>query len=282
MNINKLIAACRKPELYTPGSCSLTDNDHILKQTLYNQLNPDTDYSSRKADTIRKTFDWIMSRSEISRGSMLDIGCGPGLYTELFAGEGFKSVGIDISGPAIKYAGEQAEAKNLDIDYQRIDYRHIAIKGKFDLVIMIYNMFCSLLPDERKNLLGSVSGLLKPDGVFVFDVINDKNMEDKVPPPAWHAAEKSYWSPDPHLYLRSSFLYEKEKVILVRHLVSGPDESINSFNFWVHHFSHADLDNILMEAGFRPVCYSEEVIPENNFWDGSNITFAVAKKEDAV
>lgn len=279
MDINKLITESKKPDLYTPGTHDMSDDEHILKQTLLNQINPSNDYSSRKVSTIKQTFHWILEKTGKMKMAVLDLGCGPGFYAESFAGRGHRVTAVDISGPAIAYAKDRAAQIGYDIEYIHGNFLQIHRENEFDLVIMIYNMFSSLLPHERKQLLSAVRKALKPEGKFVFDVLNDKNMEDKIPPASWSASEKSFWCQEPHLYLLSSFLYPEEKIVLYRHMITDLKNLFRTYHFWVRHFSHEDLDVLLRENMFEPLNYNENLIPENNQWDGSNITFVVAEKK---
>ena len=65
------------------------DDEHISLQMLNAHLNPNYDGASRKLEFIEKSVDWISKILPSEHyPSVLDIGCGPGLYTERYAKRG--------------------------------------------------------------------------------------------------------------------------------------------------------------------------------------------------
>ena len=98
MKITEIISQCEKPELYKKGTSFMWTDEHISKQLLNVHLNVDIDLGSRKKSTIKKTANWILNtQKEKGKLAILDLGCGPGLYIEIFAEKGHKVTGIDIS-----------------------------------------------------------------------------------------------------------------------------------------------------------------------------------------
>ncbi|WP_222842181.1 class I SAM-dependent methyltransferase [Endozoicomonas montiporae] len=61
-------------------------------------LNESIDISSRNHEFINRSVDWIVSHFGIdSNTSIIDFGCGPGLYTSLFAKHKANVTGVDFS-----------------------------------------------------------------------------------------------------------------------------------------------------------------------------------------
>ncbi len=79
---------------------------------LATHLDPTIDLASRRPETIDRTVAWIVETLGLEPGdSVLDLGCGPGLYTQRFAQRGQRVSGVDYSRRSIEYAGQQAEEK---------------------------------------------------------------------------------------------------------------------------------------------------------------------------
>ena len=70
--------------------------------------------------------------------TLLDIGCGPGIYAERFTKEGYQVTGIDFSKRSIDYALESALRQELSITYLFQDYLQMNLKKVFDFGTMIY------------------------------------------------------------------------------------------------------------------------------------------------
>ncbi|MEN6435299.1 MAG: hypothetical protein ABFD58_05710, partial [Anaerolineaceae bacterium] len=80
----------KKPLPYTMGEPLFWNDPYISKQMLIAHLDPITDAASRKPETIDKSVSWIIQESNIKPGnSVLDLGCGPGLYASRLAQKGF-------------------------------------------------------------------------------------------------------------------------------------------------------------------------------------------------
>ena len=278
MNITELLKNTAKPELYTEGTGKMWTDEYISKQLLAVHLNAEIDLASRKRATIQKTLDWILSKTEEEPMEMLDLGCGPGLYTELLATKGHQVTGVDISKESINFAQNSAREKGLVIDYQNQNYLELDLGAKqFDLVIMIFTDFGVLLPHQRSKLLASIRSLLKPGGIFIFDALNDKNLAAKVAPKSWDCNENGFWRKEPYLALSNSYFYEDEKVILYQHIIVDKQQKVETYRFWTHFFSHDNLEEILKKEGFKDLVFYEDVLPEGDMWNGDNVTFCRAK-----
>ena len=279
MNIQSIIEQSTRPEIYQKGTAIMWTDPHISRQLLATHLNPETDLASRKPETINMTADWILSQSEGQSLNILDLGCGPGLYSEIFAARGHHVTGIDFSANSIAYAREEAAKKGLDINYIEGNYLDLQLApGQFDLAVLIFTDFGPLLPHERKILLDGIKGVLKPGGIFILDVMNDKNIENKVSPKTWDIAEQGFWRNIPYIALSESFLYPEEKVVLFQHIIIDEAEVISTYRFWNHFFSDKDLDNILTEHGFKEIVFKHNMIPTTDFYASDDVTFCKAIK----
>jgi len=277
MKIAELIKQTRKPVLYEPGNAVMWTDPYISQQTLKVHLNEQIDLGSRKPGTIQKTVDWILSHTNNENLNILDLGCGPGLYSEILAQKGHQVTGIDFSKNSVEYATREAKRKNLDIRYLNEDYTKLDLpECEFDLVMLIFADFGPLLPEERGKLLKQAKHVLKPGGLFIFDVLNDTHVEGKLSPKSWEAVEKGFWSEKPYLLLSESFLYGEEKLILYQHVVHE-EEKTKIYRFWNHFFSDSDLENILAKSGFNDINFHHNVIPSGDGYDSEDVTFCVAK-----
>lgn len=173
MKIKELLKTAQKPEIYTQGTAVMWVDEYISTQLLETHLNPDIELASRKKATIASTVEWILQRVPGDRLSILDLGCGPGLYTEKLAENGHKVTGMDFSANSIRYARKSATSKRLNITYIQQNYLELAEENKYDLILMIFTDFGVLLPDQREILLGNIYRALKPGGKFLFDVLNE-------------------------------------------------------------------------------------------------------------
>lgn len=114
MKIIDIISKSIKPGLYEKGTSFMWTDNYISKQLLNVHLNPEIDLGSRKMTTIKSTAEWILKiKQEDKELEILDLGCGPGLYSEIFSQSGHKVTGVDISQTSIDYAKKEAIRKKI-------------------------------------------------------------------------------------------------------------------------------------------------------------------------
>jgi len=274
VDLDKLQRAALRPQLYEPGDSIMWTDPHISKKLLELHLNPELDSASRSQLSINKTLDFIKSSLPLNGMSILDLGCGPGLYLEKLAKWGHKCTGIDFSENSIAYALQQAEVMGLDINYLCQNYLDLDFKNHFDLIILIYTDLGVLLPGERENLMDRVYKALKPGGWFIFDVLNTENSDLKfVEEQTWSHQFSGFWSASPYLELISGFHYPENKVYLKQHTLIDEGDKIRNYRFWMHYFEEEEMLAVLKSTGFKKAESFKNILPANDIWDGENVTF---------
>lgn len=279
MDFKKLNIATQKPKVYEKGDSVMWTDEHISKQLLEFHLNPLIDAASRTPDSINNTIEFILKCCDKSQMDILDLGCGPGIYSEKLTEKGHDVTGVDFSKNSISYARNQAIKKSLKINYVCKNYLELDYESQFDLVILIYTDFGVLLPIEREILLENIFKSLKPNGIFVFDVLNDRNIEQKFQEPqTWSFENSGFWKPKPYLELTTGFNYSKEKVFLKQHTIIDETERIMNYRFWTHYFSTNDIVEIVSANKFVNTEHFENILPKTNIWNGENVTFYKTEK----
>jgi len=275
MQILELPKITKRPQLFEPGNAGMWEDDHISGHLLEIHLSQETDAASRKRDTIRRTVQWIETHLHEGQNTILDLGCGPGLYCEILAEHGHLVTGVDYSKRSVAYATREAARRNLNIDYIRRNYLHTDFECRFDLGMMFFCDFDVLVPDDRTRLLKKIYRALKPGGLFIFDTLNPKAPDTmNVPGRSWEAAETGFWKNAPYLALSETFHYEEANVILQQHIVCSESDPPAVYRFWTHYYRQEDLERILHEQGFAVVSLHENLLP-----DDVMVTFYVARKE---
>ncbi len=279
MDFNELIKASTKPTLYEPGDALMWADRYISKQLLKIHMDPNIDAASRKPESIKKTLEFIYDLCEKSGMNILDLGCGPGIYTQDIAAKGHYVTGMDFSENSIAYAKNQANRNKLRIEYVCKNYLMLDYLEKFDLIMMIYTDFGVLIPDDRKRLLQNVFHALKPGGIFIFDVLNDKNLDVKFPEQqSWDVSNGGFWRESPYLELVNGFRYNKENVYLKQHSIIDQSGSCTKYRFWIHYFNSGTLIPMLSDHGFENIELYNNVLSESDIWNGENVTFCKMNK----
>ena len=77
--------AMQKPALYETSKDNIWSDPHTVKRMLKAHLDTTEDSATRRIETVEKAIDWISRQFPAERyPTLLDLGCGPGIYTERF------------------------------------------------------------------------------------------------------------------------------------------------------------------------------------------------------
>jgi SAM-dependent methyltransferase len=214
-------------------------------------LNEAIDVSSRNAEFINRSVEWIASEFNIGRETKIaDFGCGPGLYTTRLAKRGANVTGIDFSKRSIEYAKEVAAREKLNVSYVNQNYLEFETEERFDLVLMIMCDFCALSPTQRNVILNKFRKILKPRGSVLLDVYSLSAFKQREEAATYEVNQlNGFWSPNKYYGFLNTFKYDEEKVILDKYTIIESERTRQVYN-WLQYFAPEDLENEFVEAGF--------------------------------
>lgn len=270
---NTLRALLRKPKLYKNTQEKFWRDPHISKAMLEAHLDPNTDAASRRPDFIERSVVWISSL--LPRGAkLLDIGCGPGLYTKRLSERGLYVTGLDFSERSIAYAKEH----DVKSEYVMQNYLEMEFENLYDMVTLIWCDYGALIPEDRHNLLDRVYRALKPGGLFLLDVFTPQWNFGRKESTSWEVCEHGgFWSPNPHICLNAQYYYGES--IGMGRTVIVEDGNIRSFNIWDTCFTKQSLSEEIQLHRFISVDYYSDV--EGKPYEESSPTLcAVMKKQE--
>jgi len=247
---DRLAGLLAPPPMHASGGESFWVDPYISSQLLKTHLDPDTELASRKPAFMDQSVRWIRDVSPPERyPRLLDLGCGPGLYAQRFAGAGYQVTGVDFSERSIRYAQESAAQTGLTIDYRRADYLKADLPGPQDLAVMIYCDYGALSDAGRKTLMEKAYGALRPGGHFLLDVHSFRLYDTFVESRTWEAAEGGFWSAEKYLCFNALLKYP-EHTTLYQAVVLTENET-KSYFIWNRCFSPQTLKKEAEQAGFR-------------------------------
>lgn len=271
---NELHDYLQRPSLYERTADRFWNDEHISKQMLEAHVDPDTDAASRKPDFIKQCVEWVLSLPLPVGASLLDIGCGPGLYTKQFAQRGLRVTGLDFSESSITYARNHDPGS----DYVLQDYLSMDYQSAFDVISLIYYDYGALVPEERRTLLRLVHRALKPGGLFLFDVLTPPAREAKNDHTSWELnSTGGFWTPSPHLCLHATYYYDD--VAEVRRTVVIDESTVRSYNIWDCYFTQESLLGEITPMGLSVIGFYGDM-RGNPYSDDSPSLCAVLRKRE--
>lgn len=264
--------------IYQRSDSFIWTDTYISKNMLSAHLNLHNDAASRNMKTVEKTVSWIAEH--IPKNSrVLDLGCGPGLYSSLLAERGCLVTGVDISPLSISYAKDKAAENRLGIDYRCADYLRDDIGSGYDAIICIYCDFGALTPSEQSLFLKKVHNALSDDGVLIFDVFMDGLCESRTEKRVWeYCMGEGFWCSNPHFILHEDKHFAAQKAWGSRNIIIEVGRSPKEYITWDSYYNEDEIRKVLLANGFGIKSVQLGLVEENDF-TSNDVMFIIASRE---
>jgi len=248
-----LVSRKPTPEPWEEGDSIPWDEPGFSQRMLAEHLSQAHDMASRRAPKVEEHVRWIhweVLRQRPTR--ILDLCCGPGLYTSRLAALGHECVGIDFSPAAMAYAQEQAATNKLACRYVREDIRLAEFGAGFGLVMMIFGQFNVFRATEARTLLRKARRALTDGGVLILEVHTLPAVERMgMCGASWYSAAQGLFSSRPHFVLEEHFWHVETKAATTRFLVvDAASGRVARHASTTQGYSDDEYRSLLAESGF--------------------------------
>lgn len=252
LDLNTLRRLSERPPLFAPHEARFWDDPYISRQMLAFHLDPDTDAASRRPANIDAIVARLVSYLGLQPGdAVLDLGCGPGLYTSRLARRGLQVTGVDFSANSLAYARRKAQEEGLDIEYVQRNYLELDFRECFDVAMLIYYDLAVLPDRDRDELLQRTYRALKPGGAFVFDVLTAHWPRPADGHQQWGLSLGGFWKPGPYLELAQWHHYPEAAAYLQQELILEQDGTVSLYRIWDRAYTPESVTAMLEAQGFR-------------------------------
>ncbi len=256
MKLQDIIHRSPEPRPWSEGDNIPWHEPGFSERMLREHLTQEHDHASRRFETIDRHVEWIHHHL-LSAGPtrILDLGCGPGLYTSRLARLGHECVGIDYSPASIAYAVEEAEANGPPCTYIHQDMRTAEYGASFGLVMLINGEFNVFSPADAQRILAKAYRALAEDGLLLlesFTFAEVKNLGEAGS--SWYSSTEGLFSPRPHICLQEGFWDADSRTTTIRYYiveVASCQVARHAQSFQA--YTDEDYRALLTESGFDPI-----------------------------
>ena len=232
------------------------DDPDFSRRMLREHLSQRYDAASRRTSIINKHVNWI-HRFVLSEqpARILDLGCGPGLYSNRLAEFGHVCEGIDFSPASIEYARTKAEKDHLACKYRQEDIRFANYGAGFDLVMLVFSEFNTFEPGDASLILKRSFQALKPGGKILLEVPSFDAVEQiGNQPSVWYTEKKGIFSDDHYICLTESFWNENDSLAIERYyIIHDTSKDVDLFINSTQAYEEGQFINYLEAAGFTSI-----------------------------
>jgi SAM-dependent methyltransferase len=228
------------------------------RRMLKEHLSQEHDAASRRFDIIDQHVHWIHQELLSGRPTrILDLGCGPGLYSSRLARLGHECVGIDYSPASIAHAEAQARVEKLACTYVHQDIREANYGTGFGLVMLIFGEFNVFSPTDARNLLHKAHGALAAPGSsgpgllllepHTFSAIQRVGRLA----PSWYTATGGLFGDGAHICLQESFWDSSRWTATIRYyIIDGSSGHVDRYAQSLQAYTEEQYRSMLAESGF--------------------------------
>jgi len=221
MELIDLVNRSSPPLPWTEGDNIPWNEPGFSQRMLKEHFSQEHDDASRRFGTIDRQVDWIHTTLLAQQPtSILDLGCGPGFYSERLARLGHTCYGIDYSPASIEYAITSAARERFACTYVCQDIREAEFPPRIGFVMLIYGEFNVFRPADVAMILDKAWQALDPGGFLLlephhYQVVRQLGEE----PDSWYASSGGLFSERPHLVLKENYWDVPRQVSTIRYYV---------------------------------------------------------------
>ncbi len=227
---------------------------------LHEHLSQEHDAASRRTEKIELHVQWIHDRLlNRTPSSVLDLGCGPGLYATRLAQMGHDVTGIDFSPASILYAREDAHRAGVSCRFVLDDIQKAEYGESHDLAMLIYGEFNTFRPADAARILARAGSALAENGQLLVEVHTEEVVRRiGSAPDTCQSLKSGLFSDRPHEYVTQNFWDEATQTATTRFIVIDAESGgIERHAQTLQAYTEAEYREILRQAGFGAV----QVIP---------------------
>ena len=148
-------------------------------------------YRHRNDEDAKSLFDLIKKNITLEKNAkVLDLACGAGRHSILFAKSGFDVTAVDISENLLDVGRKNSIELGLNINFIKSDLRNLKLAQKFQLILSLFTSFGYFEnDDENEEVIKIAANHLLNNGYFIIDFFNSVYLKNYLIPVSYDKIE---------------------------------------------------------------------------------------------
>jgi SAM-dependent methyltransferase len=258
MHLIDIVGRNASPSPWAEGEKIPWDEPGFSVRMLKEHLSQTHDAASRRLEVIDRQVAWIHRHVLQERPTrVLDLGCGPGLYTSRLARRGHTCTGIDFGPASIAYARTEAARDYLPCTYRLADVRDADFGEGYGLAMLIFGEMNVFRPPDIQRILRGAFDALAPGGWLLLEPQSAEQVErDAMAPSTWYSETSGLFSDAPSLVLTENFWDAESAAATIRfYVVDASTGEVTRHAQSVQAYSDEGFRNLLKECGFGEITF---------------------------
>ncbi len=273
MNLLDLLQRTQPPVPWQEGDNIPWHDVDFSARMLAEHLTQAHDHASRRSHLIDQHVAWIHQLLlQEKPAHLLDLGCGPGFYTNRLAQLGHTCVGIDYSPASIAYAQKAAKDATLSCVYHHADMRSAEYGSGYGFIMLLFGEFNVFRPSHIASILAKAYQSLEPGGLLLLEPHTRESLlpGDKASN-TWFSSTGGLFSPSPHLVLLEEHWDQSATVKTIRYfIIDVATAKVTRYAQSMQAYSVDQYQKSLANAGFTeikllPGLAHDRITPDSEF-----------------
>ncbi|GAB4200739.1 MAG: class I SAM-dependent methyltransferase [Wenzhouxiangellaceae bacterium] len=270
MSLARQIDALDPISPWSAGSALPWNDPEFSQRMLEEHLSQGHDSGSRRITIIEQQIDWLQKHYlSDKKHHILDIGCGPGLYTERLAQHGHECTGIDFSPAAIKYAKDHTSDNPGVCNYIEGDITQVNYGQDYTFAMFLFGEFNAFQQSKAESVVDRAYQCLASGGRFLLEAFTYEYLEQLARMPSSQRLTKSStFHPLPHTWISSLDWWPEQHALVESHtIVDFNTKAISRFANTLRAYTAEQYEHMLTSTGFEQIEHHKATGDHSGFYE---------------
>ena len=269
MNLFDIVRRQFPPIPWADGEKIPWNDPGFSERMLVRHLSQDHDWASRRFQVIEAQMDFLESILPCRPARIMDLACGPGLYTHSLRLRGHTCTGVDFAPASIAHATQRAIEDKLTIEYILSDIRRYSSAASFDCLLFTFGEFNVFQKKDARQILHNAFSMLTDNGIMVLEAHKLSAVKEwGQSPESWQAYESGIFSATPHLCLQENAWDESSLSSATRYyIIDAQSGETRIYGSSMQGYSNNDYLSMFSETGFSKIDNEQRWLAGPEFTD---------------